>query len=79
MITDSFENHCPCSVNSQRKKDCKSSRYLLLMTENYSALPMVEHLLCTKDKDRSESCIFFGSSFPKDQQFTQVYFYFACF
>jgi len=39
------------------------------MTENYSALPMIENLLLRIDV---EPDVIFGSSFPRDQDFTQV-------
>jgi len=41
------------------------------MTENYSALPMIENLLLRIDV---EPDVIFGSSFPRDQDFTQVSF-----
>ena len=44
------------------------SRYLLILTENYAALGLLQHeLLQIKD-----AIIIFGSSFPKDQEYTQV-------
>ena len=44
------------------------SRYLLILTENYAALGLLQHELL-KIKD---AIIIFGSSFPKDQEYTQV-------
>ncbi|KAJ7339377.1 hypothetical protein OS493_005771 [Desmophyllum pertusum] len=45
------------------------NRYLLLLTENYAALPiMQQHLLKTAD----DALVIFGSSFPNDQEYTQI-------
>lgn len=45
------------------------NRYLLILTENYAALPiMQQHLLKTEDN----AVVIFGSSFPNDQEYTQV-------
>ncbi|XP_065676513.1 E3 ubiquitin-protein ligase rnf213-alpha-like isoform X2 [Hydra vulgaris] len=74
LIADSFADKCPCyeyRLNSEKtdKAHCLSSRYLLLMTDDYAALPIIEqHYL----KPNQKSTVIFGSSFPKDQQFTQV-------
>jgi hypothetical protein len=44
------------------------SRYLLILTENYAALGILQQeLLHIKD-----AIIIFGSSFPKDQEYTQA-------
>jgi len=44
------------------------SRYLLVLTENYAALAILQtELLKLKD-----AIVIFGSSFPKDQEYTQV-------
>ena len=48
---------------------CRESRYLLVLTENYAALSIVLQELHKKDE---EPIVIFGSSFPKDQEFTQV-------
>ena len=47
----------------------RESRYLLVLTENYAALPIVQEELLKK---RDDPVIIFGSSFPKDQEYTQV-------
>jgi len=47
----------------------RESRYLLVLTENYAALPIVQEELLKKKED---PVIIFGSSFPKDQEYTQV-------
>ncbi|XP_065674932.1 E3 ubiquitin-protein ligase rnf213-alpha-like isoform X2 [Hydra vulgaris] len=71
MIKDSIADQCPCYVvrGENAKRHCLSSRYLLLMTEDFSALPIIDNLY---EKEKYKSCIIFGSSFPKDQEFTQV-------
>ena len=46
----------------------RESRYLLLLTENYGGLTILsENLLAGRRVVR-----IFGSSFPKDQEYTQV-------
>lgn len=47
----------------------RESRYLLVLTENYGALPIVQQELHQKGE---EPVVIFGSSFPKDQEYTQV-------
>ena len=42
---------------------------MLVLTENYAALPIVQKELHKKGK---EPVIIFGSSFPKDQEYTKV-------
>ncbi|KAK3715936.1 hypothetical protein QZH41_016501 [Actinostola sp. cb2023] len=51
-----------------------SSRYLLILTENYAALRIVQQYLNdTKIKeDENAHVLIFGSSFPKDLEYTQV-------
>jgi len=44
------------------------NRYLLILTENYAALGILQQELL-KIKN---AIIIFGSSFPKDQEYTQV-------
>ena len=45
------------------------NRYLLILTENYAALPiMQQHLLRTAE----DAVVIVGSSFPNDQEYTQV-------
>ena len=61
------------------------NRYLLLLTENYAALQAALHVLSKIHKERStedvicedsdedmEPVILFGSSFPRDREYTQV-------
>lgn len=49
---------------------CREGRYLLIMTENFAALPRVKQILLEEDSE--EPYVIFGSGFPKDQLFTQV-------
>jgi hypothetical protein len=44
------------------------SRYLLLLTENYGALTILQQKIFTMDN----AVVIFGSSFPSDQEYTQV-------
>ncbi|PFX19443.1 E3 ubiquitin-protein ligase RNF213 [Stylophora pistillata] len=45
------------------------NRYLLILTENYAALPiMQQHFL----KTAVDAVVIFGSSFPNDQEYTQI-------
>ena len=54
---------------NQRLTLFSENRYLLILTENYAALPiMQQHLLKTAD----DAVVIFGSSFPNDQEYTQV-------
>ncbi len=46
----------------------RESRYLLVLTENYAALRLLQEQFHNRDP-----VVIFGSSFPKDQQYTQVY------
>ncbi|KAM6317270.1 E3 ubiquitin-protein ligase RNF213 isoform 4-T4 [Podargus strigoides] len=46
--------------------DC---RYLLVLTENYAALQILQQVFFTA---RQQPEIIFGSSFPKDQEYTQI-------
>ena len=49
----------------------RESRYLLFLTENYAALRILQlDLLFDK---KNQPFILFGSSFPKDREYTQVY------
>jgi hypothetical protein len=44
------------------------SRYLLLLTENYGALTILQQQILSKN----DATTIFGSSFPADQEYTQV-------
>ena len=54
----------------------RDGRYLLIMTENFAALPRIKQLLL--EQDGEEPYVIFGSGFPKDQLFTQVKFCAKC-
>ena len=65
---------------------CSENRYLLFLTENYAALEILNHYLRdvvgTASADPVETrpedmhpFILFGSSFPKDKEYTQVMVY----
>ena len=41
----------------------------MVLTENYAALPIVQQELHKKGE---QPVVIFGSSFPKDQEYTQV-------
>uniref|UniRef100_A0A8C3UM49 RING-type E3 ubiquitin transferase n=1 Tax=Catharus ustulatus TaxID=91951 RepID=A0A8C3UM49_CATUS len=52
--------------SSTEDGDC---RYLLVLTENYAALQILQQAFFTA---RQQPEIIFGSSFPKDQEYTQI-------
>ena len=54
---------------------CSESRYLLFLTENYAALKILFHYLedAVMTHSKVKPFILFGSSFPKDNEYTQVY------
>ena len=53
----------------------RDTRYVLLMTENFAALRVLEKKFPEENADAS---VIFGSSFPKDQEFTQVLQWYSC-
>ena len=62
---------------------CSENRYLLFLTENYAALDILEHYIRGKKHERAAASeeqdtaaapfTLFGSSFPKDKDYTQVW------
>ena len=59
----------------------RENRYLLFLTENYAALDILKHYIRGKvhsrgglsvSDDAEEPYTLFGSSFPKDREYTQV-------
>ena len=62
---------------------CSENRYLLFLTENYAALDILEHYIRGKKHERTAALepedstaapfTLFGSSFPKDKDYTQVW------
>ncbi|XP_056372927.1 E3 ubiquitin-protein ligase RNF213 isoform X2 [Hyla sarda] len=55
------------NINSD-SEDCES-RYLLILTKNYAALQILQQVFIREDQQPE---IIFGSSFPKDQEYTQI-------
>ncbi|XP_073505879.1 E3 ubiquitin-protein ligase RNF213 isoform X2 [Phyllobates terribilis] len=49
-------------------EDCES-RYLLILTKNYAALQILQQAFINENQTPE---IIFGSSFPKDQEYTQI-------
>ena len=71
--------YCLNLFSSQPVFSCRENRYLLFLTENYAALQVLKHKLheavsmSSKSNDRKkEPFVLFGSSFPKDREYTQV-------
>lgn len=52
-----------------READDPEARYLLVLTRNYVALQVLQQTLFREDQQPE---IIFGSSFPRDQEYTQV-------
>ena len=70
------------------KSKLRENRYLLFLTENYAALEILRHYVVGTSPDVSmgekrrlgemEPFILFGSSFPKDKEYTQVHLIILC-
>ncbi|XP_064404373.1 E3 ubiquitin-protein ligase RNF213-like isoform X3 [Halichondria panicea] len=61
------------SLNTKDTTWHGENRYLLFLTENYAALDIMKHYLYVDDQDLAlQPYILFGSSFPKDKEYTQV-------
>ncbi|XP_071394340.1 E3 ubiquitin-protein ligase rnf213-alpha-like, partial [Centroberyx affinis] len=56
-------------VKQSISPDCQESRYLLILTKNYAALQILQEMFLS---DQIHPEIIFGSSFPKDQEYTQI-------
>lgn len=54
---------------SGKELDDSESRYLLVLTRNYAALQVLQQTFFREDQQPE---IIFGSSFPRDQEYTQV-------
>ena len=54
-------------LTEEKRNLDNESRYLLLMTENFSALQLLPQVLKIEDYE-----VIFGSSFPQDQEYIQV-------
>ncbi|XP_006869704.1 PREDICTED: E3 ubiquitin-protein ligase RNF213 [Chrysochloris asiatica] len=61
-----YGDHLKGSSSESEDTEC---RYLLVLTKNYVALQILQQ---TFFKDNQQPEIIFGSSFPKDQEYTQV-------
>ncbi|XP_075712304.1 E3 ubiquitin-protein ligase RNF213 isoform X2 [Rhinoderma darwinii] len=55
--------------NIKSDSEDSESRYLLILTKNYAALQILEQAFI---KENQQTEIIFGSSFPKDQEYTQI-------
>ncbi|KAM4843304.1 E3 ubiquitin-protein ligase RNF213 [Thomomys bottae] len=55
--------------NIYRGPEDAESRYLLVLTKNYAALPILQQMLCG---EAQQAEIIFGSGFPRDQEYTQI-------
>ncbi|CAM9642728.1 unnamed protein product [Lampetra planeri] len=71
-----FEYDTPCisslkfiKENIKKGDECKESRYLLLLTSNSAALNILNTI---GNLDMEDTIYIYGSSFPKDQEYTQV-------
>ncbi|KAM9311530.1 E3 ubiquitin-protein ligase RNF213 [Gastrophryne carolinensis] len=51
------------------KSDSDDCRYLLILTKNYAALQILQQAIL---KENQQPEIIFGSSFPKDQEYSQI-------
>ncbi|KAH3735719.1 hypothetical protein DPMN_042254 [Dreissena polymorpha] len=77
-ITDPKQDGPDCSAKGlieaclfDSLKSQGESRYLLLLTDNYGALSMIQQQILSKRSEIRPITIF-GSSFPSDQEYTQV-------
>ncbi|KAM9358387.1 E3 ubiquitin-protein ligase rnf213-alpha-like [Symphorus nematophorus] len=73
-LTDDFANVSITTndlVNQSISPACQveESRYLLILTKNYAALQILQQLLFSHQIHPE---VIFGSSFPKDQEYTQI-------
>ena len=79
----SWVHSCYCnSVIELMHTLYSENRYLLFLTENYAALDILEHYIRGKKHERADALkpedstaapfTLFGSSFPKDKDYTQV-------
>ena len=59
----------PLKIQAGEDLPKQENRYLLFITENQSALQILQNKLLTKDE---KLFVFYGSSFPKDTEYTQV-------
>ena len=73
-IDDTKDNSAVGLIRANLRKNQSpffgESRYLLLLTKNYAALNIIRQRILNDDKE--DPVIIFGSSFPKDQEYTHV-------
>ena len=67
LVKESLES---LKVQKQQSISQQENRYLLFITENQSALSILQTKLLLKDE---KLYVFYGSSFPKDTEYTQVW------
>uniref|UniRef100_A0A3Q3NQ34 RING-type E3 ubiquitin transferase n=1 Tax=Labrus bergylta TaxID=56723 RepID=A0A3Q3NQ34_9LABR len=73
-LREDFANTCISTKNLVNQiispaGQVDESRYLLILTKNYAALQILEQIFFT---NQIHPEIIFGSSFPKDQEYTQI-------
>ncbi len=83
MGKESIKKYCSLTI-FYLHFTCRENRYLLFLTENYAALDILKHYIRGKDQEPSTTgdadgstvsqkpFTLFGSSFPKDREYTQV-------
>ncbi|XP_038571429.1 E3 ubiquitin-protein ligase rnf213-alpha-like isoform X2 [Micropterus salmoides] len=74
QLRDDFANASITTFDLVNQSICPASqvdgnRYLLILTKNYAALQILHQIFCSH---RIHPEIIFGSSFPKDQEYTQI-------
>ncbi|KAM4629855.1 E3 ubiquitin-protein ligase rnf213-alpha-like [Polymixia lowei] len=73
-LKDDFTNHSMNTVDLVKQSlspssQADESRYLLILTKNYAALQILQQMFFS---NQNHPEIIFGSSFPKDQEYTQI-------
>ncbi|XP_047442557.1 E3 ubiquitin-protein ligase rnf213-alpha isoform X2 [Mugil cephalus] len=73
-LTDDFANASITTLDMVEQSvapasQVEESRYLLILTKNYAALPILQQIFLSHQIHPE---IIFGSSFPKDQEYTQI-------
>ncbi|XP_072256671.1 E3 ubiquitin-protein ligase RNF213 [Pyxicephalus adspersus] len=73
FLKDKTENIADISttdlIMENIRSDSDDCRYLLILTKNYAALQILQQAFL---KENQQPEIIFGSSFPKDQEYTQI-------
>ncbi|KAM3876274.1 LOW QUALITY PROTEIN: E3 ubiquitin-protein ligase rnf213-alpha-like [Diretmus argenteus] len=73
-LNDDFTNSCISAIELIKQSMStvsqeQESRYLLILTKNYAALQILQQMFFS---EQNHPKIIFGSSFPKDQEYTQI-------